>query len=126
MPEAAQVILKTRQTRYVDGQSSIMWSKENAAALPSRRWTRVLCVNNSQHAVLRSMHCYKQVTLSTLETPVKEGLQSNYYKTALFSKVALRSPNNACCEGLLCFRRGTKYHSGDFCGRSRRGELSPH
>ena len=45
----------------------------------------------SQHAVRKSMHCYKQVTLSTSETPVKEGLRRNYYKTALLSQVALRS-----------------------------------
>ena len=41
----------------------------------------------SQHAVLRSMHCYKQATLSTSETPAKEGLRGNYYKTALFHKL---------------------------------------
>ena len=49
----------------------------------------------SQHAVLKSMHCYKQVTLSTSETPVKEGLRRNYYKTALLSQVALRSQMRA-------------------------------
>ena len=32
----------------------------------------------SEHAVLRSMHCYKQVTLSTSETPVKEGLRRTF------------------------------------------------
>jgi len=83
-------------------------------------------VSISQHAVLRSMHCYKQVTLSMSETPVKEGLRRNYYKMALLLQVALRSQTNACSEGLFCSRRGTKYRSGDFCGRSRRGELSPH
>ena len=41
-------------------------------------WTRVLCVSISEHAVLRSMHCYKQVTLSTSETPVKEGLRRTF------------------------------------------------
>ena len=45
----------------------------------------------SQHAVLRSIHCYKEVILSTSETPVKEGLRRNYYKTALLSQIALRS-----------------------------------
>ena len=45
----------------------------------------------SQHVVLMSMHCNKQVTLSTSETPVEEGLGRNYYKTALLSQVALRS-----------------------------------
>ena len=72
----------------------------------------------SQHAVpsLRSMHCYKQLTLSTSETPVKEGLRRTYYKTALLSQVALRSQTNAYCEGLYCSRRATKYRSGDFCG----------
>ena len=51
------------------------------------------------------MHGYKQVTLSTSETPVKEGLRGNYYKTLLLSQVALRSQTNACCEGLFCSRR---------------------
>ena len=89
-------------------------------------WTRVLCVSISQDAVLRSMHGYKQVTLSTSETPVKEGLWRYYYKTALLSQVALCSQTNACCEGLFCSRRGTNFRSGDLGGRSRRGELSPH
>jgi len=83
-------------------------------------------VSISQHVVLMSMHCNKQVTLSTSETPVEEGLGRNYYKTALLSQVALRSQTNACCDGLFCSRRGTKYPSGNFCGRSTRGELSPH
>jgi len=81
-------------------------------------WTRVLCVSISQHAVLRSMRCYKQVTLSTSETSVKEGLRRNYYMMALLSQFALRRTTGMCCEGLFCSRRRTKYHSGDFCGRS--------
>jgi len=94
--------------------------------LPPNELTRVLCVRISQHGVLRSIHCYKQVTLSTSETPVKEGLRRNYHTTALLSQTALRSQIVTCCEGLFCSRQGTKYHSGDFCGRSRRVELSPH
>ena len=39
------------------------------------------------------------------DTPVKEGLRRNYYKTALLSQVALRSQTNACCEGLFCSQR---------------------
>ena len=98
-----------------------MLSGSEASVLEAER----VILKISQHAVLRSMHCYKQVTFSTSETPVKEGLQRNYYKTALLSQVAFCSQSNACCEGLFCSRRGTKYHSGDFCGRSRRGEFFP-
>ena len=126
VPEAARVIFKTRQTRYVDGQSLKWWWARKTLQHCPAEWTRVLCVSISQHAVLRSMHCYKQVTLSTSETPVKKGLQRNYYKTALLSQVALFIQTNACCEDLFCSRRRTKYHNSDFCGRSRRGELSPH
>ena len=64
-------------------------------------------MNISPRAVLRRIHFYKQVTLSTSETPVKEGLRRNYYNTALLSQVALRSQTNVWCEGLFCSRRGT-------------------
>jgi len=107
----------------------MMVSKKDAAALPSsgvaQEWIRVLCVIISQHAVLQSMHCCKHVTLSTSENPIKEDLQRKYYKMALLSQFALRSQTGTCCEGLFCSRRGTKYRSGDFCGRSRRRRVSP-
>ena len=124
--ETARVILKTRHTRYVNGQGSKWWRARKTLRRCPTEWTRVLCVNISQHAVFRSMHCYKQVTLSTSEIPIQEGLRRNYYKTELLSQVALRSQTNACYEGLFCFRRETKYRSSDFCGSSRCGELSPH
>jgi len=98
----------------------MMASKENAAALPSR-------VDPSPLREYFSTCCsWEQITLSTLETPVKEGLWRNYYKTALLSHLALQSQTKTYCKGLFCSRRRTKYHSGDFCGRSRHGELSPH
>ena len=46
------------------------------------------------------MYYYKQVTLWTSETIVKEGLQRNYYKKSLSSQVALCCQTNAYCEGL--------------------------
>ena len=52
----------------------------------------------SQHAVLKSMHCYKQVTLSTSETPAKKGLRTNDYKKALLSQVVLRVQTNAAVK----------------------------
>jgi len=99
----------------------MMASKENAAALPSR-------VDPSPLREYFSTCCsWEQITLSTLETPVKKGLWTNYYKTALLSHLALQSQMRAVkAYFVLDAEQSIKYHSGDFCGRSRHGELSPH
>jgi len=47
----ARVFLKTRQTRYVDGQSSKWWWARKTLRPRWAKWTQVLCCSISQHSL---------------------------------------------------------------------------
>jgi len=47
--EAVQVFLKTRQTRYVDGQCSKWWRARKTLRTRWAKWTQVLCCRISLH-----------------------------------------------------------------------------
>jgi len=69
----------------------------------------------------------KQATFSTSADPSQGGtFEKNFARWLAFTVRTFVAKRRRAVKSLVCSRRGTKYHSGDFCGKCRRGELSPH
>jgi len=63
---------------------------------------------------------------STSADPSQGGtFEENFARWLAFTVRTFAAKRRRAVKSLVCSRRGTKYHSGDFCGRSRRRELSP-
>jgi len=138
--EAARVFLKTRQTRYVDGQSSKWWRARKTLRPRWAKWTQVLWCSISQHSLwectalsyigsrVAAVLVYgSRQRFSTSADPSQGGtFEENFARWLAFTVRTFVAKRRRTVKSLVCSQRGTKYHSGDFCGRSRRRELSPH
>ena len=51
--------------------------------------------------------------------------EKNFARCLAFTVRTFVAKRRRAVKSLVCSRRGTKYDRGDFCGRSRRGALSP-